>query len=1123
MNSSSMLMLLLLVLVSVSCVHSALPSTTNWDSIDPNILKYFNSSIPSPPKTYIGADFSSFESNPFTTFTLTASQWTPNACGLSLPNTAKFPQQGIEYGSTQANGAATACRVGLGTNNVMVLYNKREPVNTTPVSANPTWAQFRFPVPPRSELGQPLSLRINLDPRRGGGFQLYAYGGNPCMSGSTPECNLRIEGQWSRTTAAGYWVLLGTPSAGGYMIMGPYLDDPELNIQLPSEFKDASIKEIDVVIFAFNTYPYKTECDSTQPIQNCYIYEHKSLGIVSVSILNGLEFTYNSLPDPSRPRLFGNHSYFWQTKVNPFYTLPCDSLATLGIGVKSVRDSYETVLFSGSSCRNNRVATLRQHTLAKKYFDGTVTWDQYNQYNNGLNVMYVIRFLRSCFALGRNDCYFSQADLDALVPLFIAKELSWFSNWVWSDPNYGDGYGPFGFDLGSKGPCKYWSVFYDLFYNDLAVDQRALVSSKIDEMAANFRRNYKNRSWNIWNGNNWTPVLSSGAIYLSVARWYENSTLAQGLLTDILSVMYRTRYTIASDGVFVEGLAHYTSMNVDNIIEMDMLISNTFGIHLESPRWNYFETSYKWILDAILVDGLTMDFGDSHITQYGSLTPIYSMYIREILQVGTANVDPCAVAAFWINNYFNSGFDIGYDYYPVMARNWSAVVRKCPSLGDKASLYPVGGNGMFRRRVVDNGYAIDVRRQLEGYTGLALEAKYNGYPHTESDFGGIIWSGFGSRFVSDMSYGTIAKDDKTLQLDNGGGGASTMVVEDAWDSSKPTIVNKGQFSPVRGTIEKFNQTVDGLSIDYFKLDGSDVFGRNRSADGWLKRMLRYAISVPGGHYILVDSFTKHDRLQSVSVSEYFYSNRVPTYIATCGMWVWHTEPSLVSQSEIELRPKCNDLAQPEMATSVGRIVGASVSALTSFVVDGNITFESQAPINTVYRTRYSQSAPVSSPDARVFLMTAAKNQTSLPATRTVTKLGSCVGALTCFEVTVGASSYRIELSSDSVGYNLECVRPKVGGTYSSTPCSPVSTTTTTSSSTTTLLSTTTTTTTSQPSSTTTTTNSPTTTTNSPTTSTQSSTTTTSSTTTGLSVAVRNIPSFIVLVLVSIVTIIITIM
>ncbi|KYR00019.1 hypothetical protein DLAC_03516 [Tieghemostelium lacteum] len=1021
--------IIIYIFLFIGCYICCIPTTTNWNSISPNILTSFASDLPVPPSSVLPINVSGIEENPFSIWTLGVGNVPSNNCMLPTPSGYTFPQYGVEYGS---NADAGTCRTTVDGSQI-VLGNKRAFGNSIPISADPSWAMFRFPLPDRSKFGDPQKITITFDGRGGETYGITTKGGNPCQSGPSPACNIRIEGTWDRAVVPGFYVLLGTPGIGGWEILGPYNDNvwPKLEIALTDDFKGQNIQEIDVVIFAFNQYPYVAECPGN--LNNCYMYVHKHLRINTVQLTNGLVFQYSKTPSVYHPRIWGNNQEFWTQRIEPYWNLACDNLAPGGYSLQNIRKVWENILFDGSLCDNTRKTPMTSNLIWKKYLDSAVTWGN-DRAKTGKNAMFLVRFLKSCLSLGRSDCVYTQAELDAFIPKVIDQEFKYFSNWGnWYDD------ATYKIDLGSAAPTEFWSLFYDTFYDHMNVSVRTTIESKIDAQMANYRNVFAQRAWTLWNGNNWTPWISSGFVFASLSRWYENTSLSQGMMTDLLSVMYRSRYLITNDGTFIEGLANYASMAMDKTMVVESAIYQTLGIHLQSPNWAFFEESYKWINDFVFVDGHTIDFGDSHIAPYSSITPLFSMYVRDMIGYGGGSpvVDPCQVNKFWANHYLQGGLETGFEMYSIFAKNWTALTSACTSYQDISRVYPYGGSGFFARKTLNSpSVAINSRNKLADYTGIAIQAKSSMYPHAELDFGGVIWAAFGSRILVDLSYGTISKENKADQLDNGPAGTNTVVIEEAWNSTFPGIINYSQFYNIKGTISLNSKTSDGVTYPFTFSDGSALYGRGLTT-GWLNRYYRYVIPIPSdnGAYVILDTLTKHPSRSSVSPSEYFYSsNSNVSPLPSCGLWIRHSVMSLIS-GEVNIAPLCNTLSG-QSTTVNGRITGASILGSTSFVYDGAITYSSVSDTNAAYRSRYVTSTPITQPEARAFLLLA--SQTSTFTTHSVTKYtqGPCTGNVACFEVILGTRSWRIELIKDSDidGYSFSCIKEKSVSGYSTTSC-----------------------------------------------------------------------------------------
>ena len=65
------------------------------------------------------------------------------------------------------------------------------------------------------------------------------------------------------------------------------------------------------------------------------------------------------------------------------------------------------------------------------------------------------------------------------------------------------------------------------------------------------------------------PFVSVGAVYWAVTFWHEDYELAQDVLHSAIDSMYLHFDMYLTDGVYVEGVAEYSFMSINGIIEMD--------------------------------------------------------------------------------------------------------------------------------------------------------------------------------------------------------------------------------------------------------------------------------------------------------------------------------------------------------------------------------------------------------------------------------------------------------------------------------------------------------------------------------------------------------------------------
>lgn len=175
----------------------------------------------------------------------------------------------------------------------------------------------------------------------------------------------------------------------------------------------------------------------------------------------------------------------------------------------NVRRAFENGFLGGNSCQKTIPTSLYNHTLAKKYFDMELpSFNQGTRYDEGRKIMFLIRYLRACHKLNRQNCLFPSSvrswygvkiecshslvqEVEALVPKVIQREFSYWASWNW-DNNYGGYAGTeyiqFGYDLGTTPTFIFWSTFVDTFWNDIDTTTRTTIETQFDVIIFNFRR-----------------------------------------------------------------------------------------------------------------------------------------------------------------------------------------------------------------------------------------------------------------------------------------------------------------------------------------------------------------------------------------------------------------------------------------------------------------------------------------------------------------------------------------------------------------------------------------------------------------------------------------------------------
>lgn len=182
---------------------------------------------------------------------------------------------------------------------------------------------------------------------------------------------------------------------------------------------------------------------------------------------------------------------------------------------------------------------------------------------------------------------------------------------------------------------------------------------------------------------------------------------------------------------------------------------------------------------------------------------------------------------------------------------------------------------------------------LTPYSFLAVQAKSNLLPHSEIDFATIVWTAWGERLLSEHGYGTIATVDRRRldQADNNPTGHNTLIIRQASPYFDPELlsvrqmsgwgtkeeVTFSQFTGETGEIGEVDAGVFGRSC--IALDGARVYGSTRSS-GWFDTMHRYACPLPGGHFLLIDSFSVKANRSPLKINKVKSTYDGPTFDET---------------------------------------------------------------------------------------------------------------------------------------------------------------------------------------------------------------------------------------------------
>ena len=79
------------------------------------------------------------------------------------------------------------------------------------------------------------------------------------------------------------------------------------------------------------------------------------------------------------------------------------------------------------------------------------------------------------------------------------------------------------YDLFSTDAMVHWSYFVDIFRDEAIGTYPQLYADLVAKMGAyvtSYEEAFISGHWSLWNGNNWTPVLSKGVMHWAVVFWW---------------------------------------------------------------------------------------------------------------------------------------------------------------------------------------------------------------------------------------------------------------------------------------------------------------------------------------------------------------------------------------------------------------------------------------------------------------------------------------------------------------------------------------------------------------------------------------------------------------------------
>ena len=952
--------------------------------------------------------------------------WTPDPSHCDVE--PLWPGDRLEAGPLVESSDGNHCKISYRSNptdSALFFKNRHPSGNNVPITGEPAWVRLRFPIP-HEHTAVEFSWQTSWS-RLFGSAPSECHENDQDDQGNCTQDYLAEGEDWSEEVPPGLFLLWGRgQDCEGWLITGPHEPAGTLTWSGPAQYtlpvpeSLRSVDELVVSLLVYHQYPGGCEGDNCVATRGT----HHNLAFNGATLKTEAPFDPPQLPPTEHPRLFGTDAD-WLASQEVFTDLPCRSAPEFHEGAgwgsaTNVRNVWDNITLGGPSCLGEDPLTVAEHRDAGPYLDGSVIGDW--NIARALRVLHLVRRTRACHAQGSGPCQFSLEELQPLVDALISTELDRFEEWVWSS-------WPFGFDLRTEPTMRFWSLFVDTLWHDLDATQHALIADRMSGHIDDFLANYHTPHWSLYNGNNWTPVLTKAALYWAITYFHEDPRAAE-VVHRSLQVLWLHREFYLQDGAYLEGLLMYTQVSFASLRDANRLLLDAFGEPLQSVHWERMPAVAEWALAFTATDGMTVDFGDSWAKRgWGTFMPLYMMMHDELTGAGPAEVEPCFAREFFSNKYFDHGLRDPWSVDPSLARDWPTLVNQCPDtapspLGE-ATVLEEGGWGALRvgrpgvTATAAAGDDITLRFEQADQTYLATSAVPNSRPHTEMDFATLIWTAYGNRLLADMGYGTIGNNQYQAAPDyipdNNPTGHNTLIIPEAEVPNEPST-NSSQIDGESGTISL--QQVDGF--DVILLDGSAVYGRDDPELGWLESFQRRLLTLSDGHFLVIDSFEVRSDRPDSAVQEYWHSNllEVAPDLGDCRLHLQHVESQVLGPSELLLLPSCHTLLHG-VAESAGLIVAGSLEPGT-FVIDPPVTFVNRLG-NTELRgkARFVPDFPLRR-DLRIFALLSSTSQSSLPAADI--SQGACSSGI-CFDVTIDAQTWELSFSDAAGGYALTAISP----------------------------------------------------------------------------------------------------
>ncbi len=871
-----------------------------------------------------------------------------------------------------------------------LVFSARWPWNNihAPAGDEPAWVRARFPIPPGHRASRLVYVAR--------WARLFGYPIDACADqerDDAGDCAPFVDPPWAGGSAPpGLLLLWGVPGGCGWHTTGPHAPAAETtysgsvsySVEVPEALRDAPELVVALVVYR----QYNGGCDADGRCVNGLGYA-SNLNLRALTLETRAAFEPPRTPPLEHPRLHGDAAH-WAARNAAFDALPCEAGPGVPSGagwgeIPNLRNLWDLASLGTTRCEDDAVDVEDNRLVAYLAQGGD------RNRARALQALHLLRRAAACVDAGGPDCPLLPHRLDALRDTFIEHELAAFDGWSWG--------GNLGFDLHTTPTIRFWSLFADVLWAHLTPEERARIQDTARPHIEAFLDHVHNGRWPTHNGNNWTPVLGEGALHWAIAFWHEEP-LAPEVARAALEIQWLHRGFYLPDGAYQEGLLEYTQVSFGGLESIRALAEASFGLRTASPRRARWPLTARWMIDFMAPDGRTVDFADSWSKRgWGTLAPL-------LLALGEDGDRPgaCLARDYFANKWFDHGYRDPWRLDPRLALDWRAHVAACeggPAVGTAVHHYPAGGWGGLRSTVPGATAAArelaSARAAQADQTFVAISAIPNARPHTELDFGAVVWSAHGNRLLSDFGYGDLGQDryDFARFPDQNPTGHNTLVIEGARRDDEPGT-NTSQIDGAAGTIDTWDLEIAGApTASVLHVEGAAVYGRDDPELGWLSRFDRWVVSLPGGAFAVADAFALRDDRPDARVVEHWHWEEAdaPPDEAGCDMQHTHVDAQLDAAGRLTLEPRCHGLRRGAPAESVGHLVGAAQAAghlelAPSVRYPNRLGHEERRG-----RARWIPDAPQRS-DLRVFVLAAGTRAS--PPSATVER-ADCEGAV-CFDV-----------------------------------------------------------------------------------------------------------------------------